>query len=336
MSLSIIVPIYNVAPYLKKCVESLIVQDYDDYEIILVDDGSIDNSGLIADDLQSQYPERLIVVHQSNCGLSVARNTGLVKANGDYVCFVDSDDYWEHNVLGDLMNQIRSGDLDVLRFNYRNVDESYHEVSINKDPKSHVDYSSVVCDGSTFLNHRQGPACYAVMFIVRRSILKGCLFTPDIYFEDVDWTPRMLLCAKRVASTDRIVYNYLVRQGSITKAVDSNKKRKVLDDKLLLVNTLKQLREKEMALGRDIIWFDGMISETVVSMIGMLSSDFYTQRRQYLLAIKHLSVFPLSTAMATRYAKRKICLLNISPSLLVWLLHISDVRHRRYVNQPIH
>lgn len=325
MNLSIIVPVYNVAPYLKKCVDSLLAQDYEDYEIILVDDGSTDDSGRLADELSGQSPQCIKVIHQQNQGLSVARNVGVSMATGDYVCFVDSDDYWEHNVLGELMNQIRCDNLDVLRFNYRNVDVSYHEVSINKDPKCHVDYSSVVCDGSTFLNHRQGPACYAVMFIVRRSILKCCPFTPGIYFEDADWTPRMLLCAKRVASTDRIVYNYLVRQGSITKAVDINKKRKILDDKLHLVNTLKQLREKEMSFGRDIIWFDGMISETVVSIMGMLSSDFYPHRRQYLQAIKQLSVFPLSTIMATQYAKRKIRILNVSPRLLVWLLHIITV-----------
>ena len=105
MKLSIIVPIYNVAPYLRKCVDSLLAQDISDYEIILVDDGSTDDSGVIADEILNTHSQSPIancqikVVHQLNGGLSAARNTGIAAAQGEYVCFVDSDDYWEENVL---------------------------------------------------------------------------------------------------------------------------------------------------------------------------------------------------------------------------------------------
>ena len=96
MKLSIIVPIYNVAPYLRKCVDSLLMQDISDYEIILVDDGSTDDSGAIADELLSAFRLspfasrlQLRVIHQSNAGLSAARNTGIAAATGEYIIFVD-------------------------------------------------------------------------------------------------------------------------------------------------------------------------------------------------------------------------------------------------------
>ena len=142
IKLSIIVPIYNVAPYLPKCVDSLIAQDYEDYEVILVDDGSTDESGKICDEIsESISDERLVikVLHQKNGGLSAARNAGLKMARGEYVCFVDSDDYWELNVLGGLMAQVERDNLDVLRFDYQNVrlkNEGEYEVfEPNRTPR---------------------------------------------------------------------------------------------------------------------------------------------------------------------------------------------------------
>ena len=105
------------------------------------------------------------VIHQKNGGLSAARNAGLKVAKGEYVCFVDSDDYWEKNVLSGLMAQIERDNLDVLRFNYRNVNDAFEVIYPNKDPKRYVDYSEEVTDGETFLNERFGPSCYAVMFM---------------------------------------------------------------------------------------------------------------------------------------------------------------------------
>ena len=123
MKLSIIVPIYNVAPYLRKCVDSLLTQDISDYEIILVDDGSPDECPQICDEYVEKY-DSIRVVHQENEGLSAARNSGVKVAQGDYIMFVDSDDYLQPNVLGALMEQVERDNLDVLRFRYQNVREN--------------------------------------------------------------------------------------------------------------------------------------------------------------------------------------------------------------------
>ncbi len=339
--LSFIVPVYNVAQYLRKCVDSLLAQDYDDYEIILVDDGSTDNSPQICDEyvreneLESEGVRELgkpliSVLHQENRGLSAARNAGVRIARGEYICFVDSDDYWEPNVLGGLMTQIERDNLDVLRFDYKNVNEQYEEFHPNKDPKRDVDYSTEITDGETFLNERLGPACYAVMFILRRDMIIGdkpssnplilssvnplnnTLFTPGIYFEDTEWTPRMLLGAKRVASTSKVVYNYLWRTGSITLPTDPLKRKKVLEDKIRLIRCFKE----QSKLVKDPIWFAWMTSSTVISILGMLAKLPVADRKPYLDDLKSLHLFPLSTKKEKMLThKMKIILANISPAL---------------------
>ena len=382
IKLSFIVPVYNVAPYLRKCVDSLLAQNYNDYEIILVDDGSTDGSSEICDEYaasplsaigtspfseadHSTIPIR--VIHQANAGLSAARNTGIRAANGAYLCFVDSDDYWEENVLGSLMEQVERENLDVLRFDYQNVRVvgakhldaehidarrlEYEVFEPNKDPKRDVDYSESVVDGETFLNERLGPACYAVMFIFRRDLILpscankidsfplrvksfarsnvqrtlveqngvGSLFTEGIYFEDVDWTPRMLLRAERVASTPMVVYNYLWRKGSITLPTNPAKRKKVLEDKIRLI---RGFQEQSKSV-QDPKWYTWMTSFIAMSVLGLLVKMPSIERAPYLQELKSLHIFPLSAKKEKMWTQRmKIFLANISPNMYCKLMSL--------------
>lgn len=331
LKLSLIVPLYNVKDYLRKCVDSLLAQDYDNYEIILVDDGSIDGSGELADQLTEEINScrcgcRCRTLHQANRGLSGARNAGIELAQGDYICFVDSDDYWESNVLGGLMAQIERDQLDVLRFWYKNVTEQGTEFKPNKDPQHYDDYSELPTDGIDFLNNRLGQQCYAWQFILKRELLScydrdsegnNCLFTEGILFEDTDWTPRMLMRAKRVASTKQIVYNYLWRTGSITLATNLNKIRKGVDDRLRVANRLlKNCGEQK--------WTGGMIAIMVASVLATLAStDLYAERKEYVRQIKEMKVFPLSLYHVGPATAWKIRLINVSPVLFLWLLRLN-------------
>ena len=339
MKLSIIVPIYNVAPYLRKCLYSLLAQDISDYEIILVDDGSTDDSGAIADEIvrevmgnrqwaidnetnrQSPIANRptLRVIHQENAGLSAARNTGIAAAIGDYIMFVDSDDYVQPNVLGALMEQVERDNLDVLRFRYQNVRENGEVFVPHEGMKTdYNNYSSEPTDGLTFLNDRMWVQCYVVQFLVRREIVLQEQFTPCIYFEDTDWTPRMLLRAKRVASTDLVVYNYLWREGSITLSQkDINKMRKQLNDKLALIGKLN-IQGNSVANRR---WFDGMISGLVINVVGIIAQYFYKERKEYIKHIKSLEVLPIKNINVAPRAVKKLKLINLSIKLAVWVLH---------------
>lgn len=317
--LSIIVPIYKVERYLKKCVDSLLNQDIDNYEIILVDDGSTDSCPQICEEYAAQY-SHIRVVHRENGGLSAARNSGIEVAKGAYLMFVDSDDFIEPNVLSMLVEQIERDHLDVLRYKHQYVDANGLPYNPYKsDPYGRHNYSAEVTDGITFLNTRFGTTCYAWAFVVRRELFEDCIFTPGIYFEDTDWTPRMLIKAKRVASIDCMVYNYLLtRQGSITNAVNRSKQQKVLDDKMRLVGELKRQASELAVQGKDNQWFSRMIAANVISIIGLLSKEFYPERRIYLNELEKMNVFPIESESV------KAKLLNLSPRLAVNLLHLKN------------
>lgn len=378
--LSIIVPIYNVEPYLRKCVESLLTQDLNpaEYEIILVDDGSTDGCPAICDEYaQTLHPSggsrkgaNIKVIHQPNGGLSAARNTGIMAAKGDYVCFVDSDDYWEPNVLGGLMAQVERENLDVLRFKWQNVNDAYEVFNPNKsNPYRLEDYSSDVTTGEDFLNTRFGYACYAVQFIIRRSLLVGecstqcsvfsnqcsevsaqylevsnqssevsaqysevstqksaitnnqsqILFTPNLHFEDTDWTPRMLLAAQRVASTDTMVYDYLVRAGSITKVgADLDKKRRNIEDSMLIVERLGGLLEQYPTC----VWLRRMQSSMAAGIIHSVIAVFPAERRDYVRRLRRWHVFPLVIANQGRTYTRRTRIMNISTWLYAVVMRL--------------
>ena len=185
-------------------------------------------------------------------------------------------------------------------------------------------------------------ACYAVMFIIKRSLIysnqtsdisnqnlknntpnikhqtSNILFTEKIYFEDTDWTPRMLVKAHRVASTNTVVYNYLQREGSITKAVNRSKQQKVLDDKMRLIGEMQRQSNELQEKGLNNVWFSRMIADTVISVIGILSKDFYSERKGYLEQLKQMNVYPLTSKSA------KAKLINFSPRLAVEVLHIKN------------
>jgi len=372
IKLSFIVPVYNVAPYLRKCVDSLLAQDYDDYEIILVDDGSTDESSAICDEYAasslsaagtspfSEADHSIIpirVIHQPNAGLSAARNAGLKIAKGEYICFVDSDDYWQPNVLSGLMAQVERDNLDVLRFDYQNVrltpNGAYEVFEPNKTPR-YIDHKNEIVNGETYLNTRMGYACYAVMFILRRDLILptrvnkkdsfplrvksfaqsnvqrtlveqngvGLLFTPGIHFEDVDWLPRMMLCAQRVNSTQTTVYNYFVRQGSITKTQGNKAKiRKNIEDSMSIIETYSAYIERYPACR----WLKNMQSSMIASVLMTVAQSLYSERKEYISRLKAFNVFPLSIADQGRTYKRRAMLINISPRLAVLILHFKKM-----------
>ncbi len=125
MKFSILVPVYNVEKYLEQCVDSLLFQTYEgDYEIILVDDGSTDNSGKICDKYASKFPEKIKVVHKANQGLISARDTGIEKAKGKYCLFVDSDDFAENNLLQVVNEEIeKNNNPDMVIYSFQYYDD---------------------------------------------------------------------------------------------------------------------------------------------------------------------------------------------------------------------
>ena len=315
--LSIVVPVYNVRDYLNRCIDSLLNQDIskNDYEIILIDDGSTDTSGSICDEYASRV-DIIKVIHQPNQGLSAARNKGVSLAKGDFIQFVDSDDFIEGNVLAGMLSRIQNDKLDIMRFNYENVDEADRIIHPNKNPKLFADYSSTITDGNDFILSRLGFACYACQFIVRRELMIRYPFTVGIHFEDTEWVTRILPAANRVSSTNQVVYFYRIREGSITKATQIDRIRKNVEDQIGLIKLFK-------ARGSGMVhpsWYDSMISITVLSIVGIVAKELYSEKQQILSTLKRQSVFPLTTYKQTKQASRKIRLINVSPSLYCFLI----------------
>ncbi|MCR5298051.1 MAG: glycosyltransferase [Paludibacteraceae bacterium] len=321
LKLSIIIPMYNVASYVKKCIESVLQQDlsHEQYEMIVVNDGSTDNGlevleEMLRTDNRLQELHSLghwTVVTQENQGLSGARNTGIPLAKGKYIQFIDSDDFLQPNVLGKLLERMERDDLDVLRYNYQNVNEQYEVFLPCKNPKQFVSYSEKVCDGRTFLEERLGYACYAWQFVLKATLLQDRkdYFTPGILFEDTDWTPRILLKATRVASTPKIVVNYLIRVGSITLSVTKEKKEKILRDKLSLIKKLYRWG-KETHLK----WHATMISRVVLSLVNDQTYS-YEEKMLIVEVLKSEGLFPLTMRELAWQKQLRILLFNLIPSL---------------------
>ena len=342
MKLSIIIPVYKVENYLHKCVDSVLNQDYNDYEVILVDDGSTDNSPQICDEYVSRVKrgelkvKSIRVIHQSNAGLSAARNAGLKVAKGEYVCFVDSDDYWEENVLGLLMEHVERENLDVLRFDYRNVriadgvqckvyGVKYEVFEPNKTPR-YIDKCNEVVNGETYLNTRMGYACYAWQWVIKREIVST--FAEGIHFEDVEWLPRMMLRAQRVNSTTTTVYNYLVRPGSITKVQGDRKKiLKNLEDSLLIVDKYRQYREQNP----ECLWLRNMQSSMAAGVLTTIARNFYEERKDYIKRLRDMNVFPLRISDQGKTYGRRAMLINLfGEEFFCWILQAKRrLRNRR-------
>lgn len=326
MKLSFIVPVYNVEPYLRKCVDSLLLQDYDAYEIILVDDGSPDKCPQICDEY-AEKNSNIHVIHQKNGGLSVARNEGVLEATGEYICFVDSDDYWQPNVLGALMKQVECEQLDVLRFDYQKViiDSTglYERQKIN-DFVHVTDTENIVVDGETYLSERMSYMCIAVQFIIKKNLV--CPFKPGIHLEDAEWMPRMMVKAQRVNSTPKVVYNYLIREGSITQTNgEASKIRKNIEGRMAVVETLSELIRQYP----HIQWLRCSQGLFALAILTSVAQEFYPERNDYITQLSNLGVFPLAKIKMSGKISRRILEINcLSPQIFCSLIHLRKLLKR--------
>ena len=237
MCFSIVVPVYNVKQYLEKCIESIEKQDFNDHEIILVDDGSTDGSDIICNLLKTKYTN-IKIVTQKNMGLSVARNVGIEKATGDYVIFVDSDDFLANKSLENLKTVIMKSNYPDVIVNRR---MSVYNNGHSEECKYRFSKNGLIEESVTkfYSKLQQFPDCWlgAWIFCVKREYLlkKSLFFYPGIYHEDEEWVPRVIFQTNSIATNNNLLYcNRVDRVGGITATL--NIKR--LFDKLIVVDRL--------------------------------------------------------------------------------------------------
>ena len=207
---SIIVPIYNVKPYLAESIDSAINQTYKDIEIILVDDGSTDGSDVICDEY-AKKDSRIKTIHQENKGLSGARNTGLENATGEYIMFLDSDDTFEITACENLLNYIEETKADYVIGNYINMDEDstiWEKPVFDKNKYEKYKLSITDYDKSFYL---MNSGVWNKMF--RKSFLDeiGVLFEDRVPAEDAIFTTYCFIKSKNVFYLPEIVYHYRLR-----------------------------------------------------------------------------------------------------------------------------
>lgn len=218
---SIVVPVYNVENYLEKCVDSIINQQFKDYELILVDDGSTDKSGTICDKLVSENKDKvnIKVVHQENKGLGGARNTGIEVATGEYLFFVDSDDTIVDGTLQVLSEYIEDNNVDIVTFDIVKVDENGNE--LYTIPGFSYEYIVSTPEENKQLILTEHSACNKV---IRKKLFieNGVRFPERLWFEDLATIFKLFPYAK-MGYVRKAYYVYLERTGSIMNSAKCDK-----------------------------------------------------------------------------------------------------------------
>lgn len=211
MRFSIIVPVYNVEAYLRKCLDSVVNQSFDDYEIIVVDDETPDNSMDIVQDFVEKHPEKFQIIHQKNKGLGGARNTGVAVAKGEYLLFLDSDDYIHEQMLEILDQRIRENPCEMLIFNF------YTALTSGKILSDIVFFQKdeLVTDVKRKKELlQQPPAAWNKVYLRSFYMQSGVSFPERLFYEDV--ITRILVAkAERIQLCANSLYYYIQRPGSI-------------------------------------------------------------------------------------------------------------------------
>ena len=215
---SIVIPIYNTVKELKRCVDSVVCQTFEDFELILVDDGSTDGSGALCDRLSLEDP-RIKTIHKPNGGCSTARNTGIRAAAGKYLLFVDSDDMWDDNdALKNFYQMLQDKAVDILCFGVRIYDEEGNLVKVRKAelPLGCASDKESVLRELVYKN-QYFSACYVRVYDRQFLLENGLLFEAGLLCEDIEWCARVMIHAKEIAVYSGQLYKRIQRkEGSQT------------------------------------------------------------------------------------------------------------------------
>lgn len=285
MKLSIIIPVYNVEQYIGRCLHSCLRQSHvtaEDYELVIVNDGTKDGSMAIVEEVTSGCTN-VTLINQQNQGLSMARNAGLKAAKGEYVWFVDSDDWIEEGCISGIIERLEQTKVDILQLQYRNVytdgtpsDEHYATIK------------GVMPSKDWFV---QNAYHAAVPFMVyRRELLiqNQLFFYPGIYHEDSEFKPKVVFLSEWCASYDKIAYNYFKgNAGSITAIL----KLKNGVDLFTVMNSLYAFVEEHQVAGmyrRSFYTQIGTAMKTVLRTLDTVSKEEALLLKQMMRDNRHL------------------------------------------------
>lgn len=277
MKLSYIVPVYKVEKYLEECIESILSQSMDDYEVILVDDGSPDACPEICDRYAEKYPDKIRVVHKENGGPANTRNVGLSMANGDYVFFIDSDDFLKENKVKELYEKAVEYDADILQTSYYTLDEDNGKTSFVKTSfetnklLTHTDMEKKLCYASSKR---------IIVFAWRNLFKREFLLKNNIVFEEklrmveeVPFNLEALAKAERFVAVDIPVLCYRIRNDSLQR------QKYVPDyDKWLYWNWSLKLKHYSENCTPSQLFYEDIGEYTVKAILPLLLGNVYRNK----------------------------------------------------------
>ena len=254
IKLSIIVPVYGVEKYIYKCISSLLVPGFQDYEIVIVNDGTKDSS---IDIIKEKFDDRRIkIIEQENQGLSIARNTGIMASEGEYLWFFDSDDWAQTNLIPDITSKLDF--IDVLYFPKTYIEYEDNRKTIIRDTGSYA-----LTKPSFFAQKYLHPAPY---FIFKKTILErnGLYFEKNLYHEDTLFTPCALYYCNTFLPYQEPVYHYFQRSGSITKTLSDKR----ITDLILIIKKLLKFGEEVVSPDLRYLW-GSCIADTANELLNL-------------------------------------------------------------------
>lgn len=323
---SLILPVYNVEKYVKRCVNSLLRQEYTDYEIILVDDGSTDSSGSICDKLADKN-NNIFAYHKENGGLSDARNYGMDRAKGNYILFIDSDDWVDEKLLISLHNHLNKSNVDILKFgfqkmqegNYKNTFFSYFNIGVYDrrqieetilpytiGPKRLFCYEQNVC--KSVWSH-----VYSLNFLRENNI--RFVSEREILNEDHLFNLHTLLYAKSLEVTHYILYYYDYREGSLSKRYITNE----FERKLKLHREYKLLLERNGLFER---YETPYYSECVDGFYACISNECCCWNETLKYAVQNIKKILNCKECEISLLKCKRSNMNLKGKVIYWLMRL--------------
>lgn len=296
---SIIVPVYNAAQYLDRCVESILAQTFSDWELLLIDDGSADTSGQVCDEF-AKRDARIRTWHLQNGGAAYARNQGLDRAAGDFIVFVDADDHIPENHLEVLAKCQRDTEADMV------------VASIKYQPGPLISHRECVLTTEQLLEkmlYRDGMGDYPVSKLYRAEMFSDLRFTERITSEDFEIFYRLYCRAKTAAVTDQTVYYYMQNASSISNGGFSEK----FFNRIAICEQLEQ----QIQAGHPALLpaMHSRILDEATWLAGILPKGYPEQEAWIRESIKQYRHEVLHDPKATQKVKQKVRLYSMMPGL---------------------
>ena len=251
IKLSVIVPVYHVERYLHRCLDSLLRQGLEagEYEIICVNDGSPDNCAAILAVYETQYPDIFKVITQENQGLGAARNTGMRVAQGDWIGFVDSDDYVIDNAFYYLCKHFLEKEPDVLEFDYVNVEETQRDMKQEEPPAGEVIFEGYGAEAYN-QNLQSVQSVVWTKFYRRAFLIEHDIWYDNVLTEDTIFNFQVFRRNPYVVLTNCSIYRYVARRESIMRTIEREKVCKLMDGQLYGLRIMNSYLHEEDALLR--------------------------------------------------------------------------------------